>query len=68
MDIDAFIAGYQDGRAGIAPTVPDAMAEKEELESTKPNVNTDPDWAWRLIGWAVGQAVAWDEIDRINLG
>ena len=63
MNIDAFVAGYRQGRDGLTPTVPDAMAEREneDLESTKPNVNSDPDWAWHLLGWTVGRAVARDE-------
>jgi hypothetical protein len=63
MNIDAFVAGYRQGHDGLPPTVPDAMAEREneDLESTKPNVNSDPDWAWHLLGWTVGRAVARNE-------
>ena len=61
MNLEAFVAGYRQGRDGLPPTVPDAMQENEDLESTKPNVHSDPDWAWHLLGWSVGRAVARDE-------
>jgi hypothetical protein len=61
MNIEAFVAGYRQGLDGLPPTVPDAMQENEDLESTKPNVHSDPDWAWHLLGWSVGRAVARDE-------
>ena len=66
MNLDAFILGYRDARNGLSPTVPDAMEENEDLESTKPNVHTDPDWVWRLIGWAVGHAVARNETAMLD--
>ena len=63
---DAFILGFREALNGVAPTVPDEMDGDEELESTKPNVNTDPDWIWRLLGWTAGQAIARNETAMLD--
>jgi hypothetical protein len=66
MNLEVWIAGYHDGCNGLPPTVPDAMHDNEELESTKPNVFHDPDWVWRIMGWTAGRAVARDETARLD--
>lgn len=60
MNVDAFVAGYRLGHDGHSPALQEAtlMRELDDIESTKPNANNEHDWAWHLIGWSVGQAVA----------
>ena len=66
MNRDAFILGFRDGLNGILPTIPDEMYEEEELESTKANVTSDPEWIWRLIGWGIGNAFARNETAMLD--
>jgi hypothetical protein len=70
MNIKAFVAGYRQGHDGLPPLTPPAMNEHEledlddPAESPSPIETDDHDWAWNLLGWAVGQAVALHEIAK----
>ena len=62
MNIKAFVIGYRQGREGMDPTATVEMTlhELAVLESVSLSnlPNKTQDWAWHLIGWTVGQAVA----------
>ena len=65
MNIRAFVTGYRQGREGLPPLATVGMTEQElaDLESEKPPESAH-EWAWHLIGWTVGQAVALHEMAR----
>lgn len=60
MNIASFVAGYRLGHDGHAPALYEASLEHElnDVERGTGFVGNDHDWAWHLIGWAVGQAIA----------
>lgn len=60
MNVASFVAGYRLGHDGLAPAIHEATVEHElsDIESDNPGDTHEHDWAWHLIGWSVGQAVA----------
>jgi hypothetical protein len=69
MNIAAFAAGYRVGHDGHPPLLP-ALAIEHQLEDVEAHPlrplgpDNDDDWAWHLIGWTVGQAVAVHQMGR----
>jgi hypothetical protein len=68
MNIAAFAVGYRLGHDGQPPAVSVDIAEHAleaiEAHPLRPLGPDDVDWAWQLIGWAVGQAVAQHQLSR----
>jgi hypothetical protein len=62
MNAAAFAAGYRAGHSGQPPAISADMAEHAleaiEAHPLRPLGPDDDEWAWHLIGWAVGQAIA----------
>ena len=70
MNIEAFVAGYRLGHDGQPPALSIPMLENElkAVESDKLPSSVDwaseYDWAWHLLAWTTGQAIALHEIAK----